>query len=71
MFSKHTSPWEPSTTQQSVSIPQNVILNREAILKRIMQWVDDPSNQAQIMWKFGPAGAGKFAIAQNIADFCF
>jgi hypothetical protein len=44
---------------------------REAVLKRIMQWVDDPSNQAQIMWIFGPAGAGKSAIAQSIADFCF
>ena len=44
---------------------------REAILKRIMQWVDDPSNQAQIMWIFGPAGAGKSAIAQSIADLCF
>jgi hypothetical protein len=40
-------------------------------LKRIKQWVDDPSNQAQILWIFGPAGAGKSAIAQNIADFCF
>jgi len=36
-----------------------------------MQWLDDPSNQALIMWIFGPAGAGKSAIAQSIADFCF
>jgi hypothetical protein len=44
---------------------------REAVLKRVKQWVDDPSNQAQILWIFGPAGAGKSAIAQSIADFCF
>jgi len=40
-------------------------------LKRIIRWLDDPSNQALIMWIFGPAGAGKSAIAQSIADFCF
>jgi len=44
---------------------------REAVLKRIMQWVDDPANEAQIMWMFGPAGAGKSAIAQSIAEMCF
>jgi len=44
---------------------------REAILKRIMLWVDDPANEAQIMWMFGPAGAGKSAIAQSIAEMCF
>ena len=44
---------------------------REAILKKIMLWVDDPANEAQIMWMFGPAGAGKSAIAQSIADLCF
>jgi hypothetical protein len=44
---------------------------REAVLKRIMLWLDDPDNEAQIMWMFGPAGAGKSAIAQSIADLCF
>ena len=44
---------------------------REAILTRIMLWVDDPANEAQIMWMFGPAGAGKSAIAQSIAEMCF
>ena len=43
----------------------------EAVLKRIMLWVDDPVNEAQIMWMFGPAGAGKSAIAQSIAKMCF
>ena len=44
---------------------------REAVLKRIMLWVDDLDNEAQIMWMFGPAGAGKSAIAQSIAEMCF
>jgi hypothetical protein len=44
---------------------------REAVLKRIMLWVDDPVNETQIMWMFGPGGAGKSAIAQSIAEMCF
>jgi hypothetical protein len=44
---------------------------REAVLKRIMVWVDDPANEAVIMWLFGSAGAGKSAIAQSIAEMCF
>jgi hypothetical protein len=44
---------------------------REAVLRRILLWVNDPANEAQIMWMFGPAGAGKSAIAQSIADMCF
>src|SRR5882762_9618975 len=44
---------------------------RQAVLKRIMLWVNDPANEFQIMWMFGPAGAGKTAIAQSIADMYF
>ena len=44
---------------------------RKAVLKRIMLWVDDPANEARMMWMFGPAGAGKSAIAQSIAEMCF
>ena len=41
---------------------------REAVLKRIMIWVDDPANEPHIMWMFGSAGAGKTAIAQSITE---
>ena len=51
--------------------PKCHLHTREAVLKRIMLWVDDPANEAQIMWMFGPAGAGKSAIAQSIAEMCF
>src|SRR6267378_1294028 len=43
----------------------------EAVLKRIMQWLNNPVNGPQIMWIFGPSGFGKSAIAQTIADLCF
>ncbi|KIM43687.1 hypothetical protein M413DRAFT_443595 [Hebeloma cylindrosporum] len=43
---------------------------RKAILKRIMEWVDSPEGQA-FLWIYGPAGSGKSAIAQTIAELCF
>ncbi|KAH9476239.1 hypothetical protein JR316_0011810 [Psilocybe cubensis] len=42
---------------------------REIVLKKIMDWVRDANNF--FMWLYGPAGAGKSAIAQTIADMCY
>ncbi|PPQ90902.1 hypothetical protein CVT25_007881 [Psilocybe cyanescens] len=47
---------------------------RFAVLKHIMDWIHglDPASQtALIMWLYGPAGAGKSAIAQSIAELCY
>jgi len=33
-----------------------------------MDWVKDPNKVALILWLYGPAGAGKSAIAQTIAE---
>ncbi|KDR81215.1 hypothetical protein GALMADRAFT_91866 [Galerina marginata CBS 339.88] len=47
---------------------------RLAVLKRIMDWIlrqDDTTRDAIIMWLYGPAGAGKSAIAQTIAEMCY
>ncbi|KAF8152372.1 hypothetical protein B0H34DRAFT_800822 [Crassisporium funariophilum] len=43
---------------------------REAVLKEIMRWVEEASDSVGILWLYGPAGAGKSAIAQNIAELC-
>jgi len=40
---------------------------RKAVLK-IMDWVKDANKVALILWLYGPAGAGKSAIAQTIAE---
>ncbi|KAF8166170.1 hypothetical protein BJ912DRAFT_1068046 [Pholiota molesta] len=45
---------------------------RVAILKYLMEWIfgrDD--TEALILWLYGPAGAGKSAILQTIAEQCF
>jgi adenylate kinase family enzyme len=36
-----------------------------------MEWIDSPEGQARFLWIFGPAGSGKSAIAQTIAEICF
>ncbi|KAF9471115.1 hypothetical protein BDN70DRAFT_998720, partial [Pholiota conissans] len=43
---------------------------REAIIKKIMEWIKDPDKLARFLWMYGPAGAGKSAIAQTIAELC-
>jgi hypothetical protein len=41
---------------------------RRAVLKKIMDWVKDANKVALVLWLYGPAGAGKSAIAQTIAE---
>ena len=45
---------------------------REAILAKIEAWVKErPENGGLLVfWMYGPAGAGKSAIAQSIAELC-
>jgi len=45
---------------------------REAILAKIEAWVKErPENEDRlVLWMYGPAGAGKTAIAQSIAELC-
>src|ERR1700716_1506524 len=43
---------------------------RQNVLKRIQDWIDNPSSTERIFWLHGPAGAGKSAIAQTIAHSC-
>ncbi|KAM6499301.1 hypothetical protein JOM56_004809, partial [Amanita muscaria] len=41
---------------------------RKAVLRRLRDWFDNPNPTDGIFWLHGPAGAGKSAIAQTIAD---
>lgn len=45
-------------------------MTREKVLKIITDWVEEPQPRCRIMWLNGPAGAGKTAIAQTIAERC-
>jgi hypothetical protein len=44
---------------------------REAILQEIMDWIEDLDRQTRFLWLHGPAGAGKSAIEQTIAELCY
>ncbi|KAF8156571.1 hypothetical protein B0H34DRAFT_709745 [Crassisporium funariophilum] len=43
---------------------------RLAVLRAIMDWVETAYMTSVILWLYGPAGAGKSAIAQTIAEQC-
>ncbi|KAF8801487.1 hypothetical protein BYT27DRAFT_7174195 [Phlegmacium glaucopus] len=44
---------------------------RVTILQHIMTWINDLQKLCFFMWLYGPAGAGKSAIAQSIAELCY
>ncbi|KAF5327759.1 hypothetical protein D9619_004083 [Psilocybe cf. subviscida] len=45
---------------------------REEVLAKIEAWIDakEPSRERRIFWLSGPAGAGKSAIVQTLAERC-
>ncbi|KAF8817188.1 hypothetical protein BYT27DRAFT_6948895 [Phlegmacium glaucopus] len=43
---------------------------RVAVLEYIMKWINDLNRLCLFLWLYGPAGAGKSAIAQTIAEKC-
>jgi sigma54-dependent transcription regulator len=46
---------------------------RLAVLNEIMEWVGNAESAREdfMLWLFGPAGAGKSAIAKRIAELTF
>ena len=44
---------------------------REAILQEIMDWIKDMDRRTRFLWLYGPAGSGKSAIEQTIAEWCY
>ncbi|KDR70480.1 hypothetical protein GALMADRAFT_76225, partial [Galerina marginata CBS 339.88] len=44
---------------------------RVAIIQAIIDWIKDGQKTSFIKWLNGPAGAGKSAIAQKIAELCY
>ena len=43
---------------------------REIIIKEIMDWIETVDKDNFFLWLYGPAGAGKSAIAQTTAELC-
>ncbi|KAF9450117.1 hypothetical protein P691DRAFT_774190 [Macrolepiota fuliginosa MF-IS2] len=43
---------------------------RQALRTRIITWLSDPHRHWHMFWITGPAGVGKSAVAQTIAEYC-
>ncbi|KAJ7218843.1 hypothetical protein C8J57DRAFT_1095438, partial [Mycena rebaudengoi] len=44
---------------------------RDQLLNNLRNWpLDDSPSSAPLLWLYGPAGAGKSAIAQEFAGWC-
>ncbi|KAF9000887.1 hypothetical protein BDQ17DRAFT_1245118 [Cyathus striatus] len=57
-------------SEECYDAPKCHLKMREAVIKDIMSWVDSKDPYKKIMWMNGPAGAGKSAIAQTVAERC-
>ncbi|KAJ3492464.1 hypothetical protein NLJ89_g11229 [Agrocybe chaxingu] len=54
-----------------VDPPQCHENTRVTVIEKIMDWVTSKiDTESFIMWLYGPAGAGKLAIARKIAELC-
>ena len=42
---------------------------RKAVRQIILDWIDDKSSESSVFWLYGPAGTGKTAILQAIAEY--
>jgi len=68
LLQQHIAPGAFHNSDERHDLPKCHPHTRKAILRKIMDWVKDPNKVALILWLYGPAGAGKSAIAQTIAE---
>ena len=57
-------------SQERDPAPRCLLGTRQEILGDIDAWVEAGSEGKSILWLHGPAGAGKSAIAQTVAETC-
>jgi hypothetical protein len=68
LLHQHIAPGAFHNSDERYDPPKCHPHTRTAVLKKIMDWVKDPNKVALFLWLYGPAGAGKSAIAQTIAE---
>jgi len=68
LLQQHIAPGAFHNSDERYDPPKCHPHTRRAVLKNILDWVKDASKVALILWLYGPAGAGKSAIAQTIAE---
>jgi len=68
LLQQHIAPGAFHNSDERYDPPKCHPHTRRAILRKITDWVKDPNKVALFLWLYGPAGAGKSAIAQTIAE---
>jgi hypothetical protein len=68
LLQQHISPGTFHNSGERYDPPKCHPHTRRAVLKEITDWVRDVNKVALILWLYGPAGAGKSAIPQTIAE---
>jgi hypothetical protein len=68
ILQQHIAPGAFHNSQERYDPPKCHPHTRRAVLKKIMDWVKEANKVSLILWLYGPAGAGKSAIAQTIAE---
>ena len=68
LLQQHIAPGAFHNSDERYDPPKCHPHTRGAVLKKITDWVKDANKVALFLWLYGPAGAGKSAIAQTIAE---
>jgi hypothetical protein len=68
LLQQHIAPGAFHNSDERYDPPKCHPHTRRAVLKKITDWVKDANKVALFLWLYGPAGAGKSAIAQTIAE---
>jgi len=68
LLHKHIAPGAFHNSDERYDPPKCHPHTRRAVLKKIMDLVKDANKLALFLWIYGPAGTGKSAIAQTIAE---
>jgi len=65
---QHIAPGAFHDSDERYDPPKCHPQTRRAVLEKITDWVKDVNKVALFLWLYGPAGSGKSAIAQTIAE---
>ncbi|KAF8811009.1 hypothetical protein BYT27DRAFT_6470260 [Phlegmacium glaucopus] len=68
LLSSHMAPGAFHNSDERYDPPKCHPQTRVAVIQAIIDWIEDGQKTTFIKWLYGPAGAGKSAIAQEIAE---
>jgi hypothetical protein len=71
LLQRKTAPGALHNSDERYDPPKCHPHTREAILQEIMDWIENMDRRTRFLWLYGPAGAGKSAIEQTIAELCY